>query len=354
MTLCIKVKKEKAEPLRKKLLAQGLLDISREVIPEKTFIYFPLKGIKKETAEKLGTVLNKKFKPKTARPHSITEILSKKLSKTELKQLRTSFDLYGEIAVVEIPAELKQKEREIASAFLVLYPKLRAVFKKTSAVAGDYRVRSLQQIAGTGTSETTYKEHGCTYKFDLSKVFFTPRLSTERLIISNQVKPNETIVDAFCGAGPFSILIAKKSQPKHIYAIDINPDAISSLKTNLALNKVSEKITPLCGDFAKLQPKIPEKADRVIMNLPKTDKNFLPQAVKALKQKGIINFYTFTDSEESVRQRISDFLPNTQFELLEIRNVKTYSPTESCFAADILIKKGKANKPKPFTLTRVL
>ena len=67
---------------------------------------------------------------------------------------------------------------------------------------------------------------------DVKKVYFSPRLATERKRITDQVKNNEIIVDMFAGIGPFSISIARKHKVK-IYAIDINPYAYKYLKKNI-------------------------------------------------------------------------------------------------------------------------
>jgi len=213
--------------------------------------------------------------------------------------------------------------------------------KKTSAVSGDYRVREHKKIAGKGSTITTYKEHGCTYIFDVAKVFFTPRLSTERQIVAKQIKPKEVIVDMFAGVGPFAVLIAKK-QPlvKKIYAIDINPDAVSALKDNIILNKVQDRIEAIEGDATKIvDEQLEGVADRVIMNLPKTDKDFLPWAVKALKEKGTIHFYTFASTEEDVKSYLNEKLSGYSFKVFEIRKVRPYAPYEWNFAADIYLRK---------------
>ena len=71
-------------------------------------------------------------------------------------------------------------------------------------------------------SETVHKEFGSRFLLDVKKVYFSPRLATERKRITDHVKNNEIIVDMFAGIGPFSISIARKHKVK-IYAIDINP-----------------------------------------------------------------------------------------------------------------------------------
>jgi tRNA (guanine37-N1)-methyltransferase len=336
MTLCLKVPKEQGEPVIAKLKEQGILDLGKKIDSDDKSIYIP---IKRETT--LGEVVEREAPARETKHRSISEILKNKLNPEELETARTSFDLIGNVAVLEIPAELEPKEKLIGEALLELYPQLTSVLKKTSAVVGEYRVREHKKIAGAGSTITTYKEHGCTYKFDVAKVFFTPRLSTERLLVAKQVKQNEVIVDMFAGVGPFSILIAKK-QPlvKKIYAIDINPDAVSALKENTVLNKVQDKIEAIGGDATKVvDERFDSIADRVVMNLPKTEKDFLPWAVRALKKQGTIHFYTFASTEEDVRKELEGKLSGHDFEILEIRRVRPYAPYEWNFAADIYLRK---------------
>ena len=56
------------------------------------------------------------------------------------------------------------------------------------------------------------------------------------------VTPNDTIVDMFCGVGPYSIACGNAEQ---IYSIDINPDGIALLKENIVLNNLEHKIIPI-------------------------------------------------------------------------------------------------------------
>jgi tRNA (guanine37-N1)-methyltransferase len=338
MALCLKIRQDKGEFVISKLKSEGSFDPSRKVKREAGFLYIPLT---KEPSEKLGELLETELEERETKLKSLEEILQGEFSADELEELKTSYDLFGEVAVLEIPDELIPKEETIGRALLKLYPKLRAVFKKSGEVRGEFRVRELKLIAGTGSSVTTYKEHGCTYRFDIAKVFFTPRLSTERLRVAEQAKAGEVVVDMFAGVGPFSILIAKK-QPKikKIYAIDLNPDAVLYMKENIILNKAQEKIIPLVGDATKIVSKeLKGVADRVIMNLPKTGEDFLPYAIQALKKKGVIHFYTFAADEESVEADLKKKLSGYKYRILETRRVKPYAPHEWTFAADIELEK---------------
>jgi len=331
MTLCVKARKENAEKIRQDLFEKGVLDPSKKIKTRAGFVFLPLR--KKISGY---TLHEEEFTQKEEKARSLKKALEKTLSEDEISILKTSFDTFGEIAVIEIPLELESKEKTIGKALLDVNPQLRAVFKKASAVEGAHRVRSLKKLAGTGNAETTYKEHGCTYKFDISKVFFTPRLSTERLRVAEQVKPGEVVMDLFAGVGPFSILIAKK-QPlvKKIYASDINPAAFEYLKQNIELNK-TDKVIPLLGDAKEIAKQHSGEADRVIMNLPRTTKNYLPTALSCVKEGGVIHYHTFAGSEEEVKEEIKNNIGAADYKILTVRQVRTYSPSEWNYAADII------------------
>ncbi len=272
------------------------------------------------------------------------KFLEKSLTEAELNKLYTSLDILGDIAIIEIPKELAKKEKKIGAAVLKANPQLRAVFKKASAVKGEFRTRKLKRIAGKGSTLVNYRENSCLFKFDASKVFFTPRMSSERLRIAKQVKKGETVLDMFAGVGPFAILIAKLQPAANIFAIDSNPDATQYLEKSAAMNKVSDRIIIFTGDSSEVvKHYLSGKASRVIMNLPKESKTFFNDALLALKNKGVLHFYTFASTEKEVRALIKRDLKKCKCKILEIRKVRPYAPRIWNFVADIRVER-KLNK----------
>ena len=272
-------------------------------------------------------------------------LLERKFTEAELKKLHTSLDILGEIAIIDIPKVLVKKEKMIGNAVLRANPQLRAVFKKASVVKGEFRTRDLKRIAGKGSTLTSYRENGCAFKFDASEVFFTPRMSTERLRVARQVKKGESVLDMFAGVGPFAILIAK-TQPSvsAIFAIDSNPAATKYLEESAALNKISDKIIIFTGDAsAVVQQYLAGKATRVIMNLPRASKPFFDDAVLSLKTKGVLHFYTLASTEKQVRSSIKKNLKKCKYTITAVRKVRPYAPRIWNYVADISVER-KLNK----------
>lgn len=163
------------------------------------------------------------------------------------------------------------------------------IFEKTGMIQGKERLPELKSIIGKG-SLTLYRENGCAFYVDVKKVFFSPRMSNERLRVIGKIREGEKVLDMFCGVGPFAIPAAKKAMK--VSAIDINKDAISLLKKNIKLNKISN-IDVYCGDSNKITEKMDAKFDRVIMNFPLYAYKFLDTAVKKCNDSAAIHLYSF-------------------------------------------------------------
>ncbi len=212
-----------------------------------------------------------------------------------LSKLPRSFDVVGDIAILELDSELAAFETRIAEAIMEVHPNVRAVFAKSGEVSGPERVRPLRHIAGENRTRTIHREQGCLFKVDLSKVFFSPRLSTEHQRVALLVDKGERVVDMFAGAGPFSILIAKRVGDVRVEAIDANPQAIELVRENARANKVESKVYAHLGDARNIiREELAQTATRVIMNHPSASKDFIRDACDALQPSGgFIHYYTF-------------------------------------------------------------
>ncbi|NYZ76873.1 class I SAM-dependent methyltransferase family protein [Candidatus Micrarchaeota archaeon] len=270
------------------------------------------------------------------------ELLEKRLLPHELKHIKGSFDIIGDVAVVEIPDELSHRERDIVEALLELNPRIKTVYNKGSARKGAYRLRDFKLIYGE-EKETEHKEHGFRVRLDVRKVYFSPREATERQRIAKQVKANEIVMVMFAGAGPYALAIAK-TQPRvrKVYAVEMNPDAYKYMAENVRINKAGNKIVPVMGDVGAECEKYFGKCDRVVMPLPKGAYEYLKLAAKCLKAKGGTIHYYFWSSEDGVddiKEIVEvDFQSfRKKIKSLKITKVSEYSPKVLKFCMDIKI-----------------
>jgi tRNA (guanine37-N1)-methyltransferase len=217
-----------------------------------------------------------------------------------LFQLNNSYDIVGSIAIIRVPEKLKGQSRNISKAIMNTHKQVKSVWLQISSVFGDYRLRELEFVSGEKTTNTVYKEYGCTYKTDLRKVYFSPRLSYERLRIAKLIQGQEVILNMFSGVGCFSIAISKHSEPKKIYSIDVNSMAFKYLQENIRINRAEKIVIPFVGDAKKvIEEKLKNSVDRVLMPLPKKAYEYLDYALFALKLRGgWIHYYDFVYSKK--------------------------------------------------------
>ncbi len=263
-------------------------------------------------------------------------LLAGKLEPWELDMVYKSYDIVGDIAIIRLPESLKRRTKIVAEAIMQIHKRVKTVLQQVSPVSGDFRLRKLEWIDGEKRTETVYREHGCSIKVDLGACYFSPRLSYERMRIAQKVKPGEVVVNMFAGVGCYSIIIAKISEAKRVYSIDINPIAFKYMLENVRLNKVERRVVPIQGDAKKVvEERLQNVADRVLMPLPEKAYEYLDCAHLALKPvKGWIHYYDFEHARkdespiEKTKEKVSGKLKTifADFKISFGRVVRTTGP----------------------------
>lgn len=267
------------------------------------------------------------------------ELLKDLLPKELLEKVPRSYDIVGDIAIIQLPKEIPSNYAKlVGNAIMRVAKNVKAVYVR-GTVTGDLRLRDLKLIAGEEKEETIYVEYGIKFFVNIKKVFINPSLSTEHRRIAELVKDGEFVLDMFAGIGGFSLHIIKLRKAK-VIAIDINPYAILCLIKSLELNKkVLGTVIPINGDakevLAVLQSNI---FDRVIMNLPTAALKFLEDALRVTKNNGVIHLYTISTSAEKVKDLVIDKLQKLELnaEVVNVRKVLDYAPHQFIFRVDIV------------------
>jgi len=210
----------------------------------------------------------------------------------------------------------------------------------------------MELLAGEPSYEVTLSQSGCRFKFDFSKVYYNPRLSTEHDALVSSLKPKSILVDVCAGVGPFVI---RAGHQNHLaIASDLNPEAIKALHTNVKINKLQSKVFVRHGDAkerirssvlelwndqlfgSKLLP------DYYLLNLPDSAISFLDSFVGLYHpirdqvddqvKLPLIHCYCFTklveQAQSDICQRVSEVMrypinqeQTKRFELKFIRQV---------------------------------
>lgn len=337
------------ERTRRILSNLGLLNGEYKIISEDGLLYIPILAgttpdqIRRQLEGLSFEIGKRHFEPAISGPHTLAQALEGKLTPHEIGLLPRAYDLIGDIAVLEIPDELESHSRLIGGTFHDLHRNFKTVLAKRGAVSGTTRVREYDLLAGEDRTKTVHIEYGCRLAVDLEKAYFSPRLLEEHNRIAQLVKEGETVVDMFCGVGPFAIHIARQKRAR-IVAIDVNPSAIDLLEESISLNKLVGEIVPVVADAHYFIKNNKMNADRVIMNHPSGASKFIPDACSILKLGGIIHYYDFIggeDPESAMTEKIYQLIEQAGRSVRAInlvRRVRDSAPHEYQMVADILIE----------------
>jgi tRNA (guanine37-N1)-methyltransferase len=247
-----------------------------------------------------------------------------------------SMDVVGSIAILRLQDEAPAGT--IARAILAAHRNIKTVCLDRG-VHDEFRVRTLEVIAGEPTTVTTHTEYGITMNVDVGCVYFSPRLARERQVVARQVEKGETVVDLFAGVAPFSLHIARYAKPKKIYAIDKNPHAVAYARENVRVNRVENVVEILYGDARKLLADLP-RVDRIVMNLPHRSYAYLTDA---LAKGRVIHHYEILEGA-SLEKRGAALVSlgrehGYEVSVRAVRIVGSYSPGKVRAAYDLQVQR---------------
>ncbi len=264
------------------------------------------------------------------------------LTKKENLLVPRSFDVVGDILIfAEFPEELKKKENLVGEWFIEQNKHIKVVLKKVKKYSGKYRTPVLRVVAGERRKKTRYIEHGCRFDLNVESTYFSPRLSTERKRIYQQIKKGESVLVMFSGIAPYPIVISRNTCAKEIYGIEINLFAHKFAEENILLNKI-KNVKLYNGDVDVILPNIKKKFDRILMPLPKGAEAFLSVALSKIKKKGVIHLYDFLDKQDIPDLAIGKIKNaceknNKKFKILEVVKCGQYSPGKYRICVDFRI-----------------
>jgi len=279
----------------------------------------------------------------------------------------SGFSRIGHVLHLNLRDHLKDYKQVIGSILLEM-PGIRTVVTKTSEIDNTFRNFELEVLAGEPDFEVIVKENGITYRFDFSKVYWNPRLSSEHERIVKMLNKNCILFDACSGVGPFAIPAAKKCK---VFANDLNPESFKWLQQNVKLNKIKEGEISChnedARDFMKqvfVQQLIaickPENRDlysevelHITMNLPALAITFIDVFQGLLTDYEdklprheiplpILHVYTFSkevDTQSDVRRRVEHYLDYKLDDqhLKEIAFVRDVSPNKDMLRATLKV-----------------
>ena len=257
--------------------------------------------------------------------------------------MRRSFDMIGDVAIIE--ARTKKEEQELVKQILSVAPRVKTILKKESDTRGLYRLRKYHIVyknqekvkqSGLGSTETIHIEHGCRFKVDIRKAYFSPREGTIRSTLADLVHPGERVLVMFSGVGTLPIRIAKKVDCD-VVGVDVNPAAYRYGLENVKLNNVQDRVKLFCQNIRLFHAK---KFDRIVMPLGISAYKFLDVALKLLKKGGVIHLYGWGKRKHPYQElegHVAKAAGKRKWEVIGQRIVNPYSPSGKKVCLDVKI-----------------
>ncbi|MCR4369469.1 MAG: class I SAM-dependent methyltransferase family protein [archaeon] len=360
----ISVEKRFAQKLHAFLLKEGILSKTLRPLGKGERIVFPVEKIPQKTSAGLAKnfpgskIVRENFNARDGAPKSLREALKGRLLEKEIALVQTSYDTLGDVAIIEVPDALKGKSKLIGEALLATKNSIDSVYEKAGPHKGVFREEPVKFVAGMRKKFATYKEHGCTFQISLGKVFFSPRLSTERLRISKKIMPGEKVAALFAGVGPFPIVFARNSKMQNAVAIELNPKAVEDMRQNIVRNKVQGKVEPVQGDVKLLAKKYAGEFDRAVLPLPKGGEDFLVDTIKYIRPEGgVVHFYQFSDRASPFKKPLEQVagackIAGRKFRVLVKKKVREFSPSTVQVVIDFKVLAAPAIEQSGFFLEK--
>jgi len=193
---------------------------------------------------------------KAKTPSHWTEHLDPELYLLHKEDWPKAYETQGDVLIVKLEDSIWDAAETMADAMLTQLPSVRLVCADLG-VQGDFRVRNLHPLAsrdGTVDTRTRIKENGYLLWVDPSKVYFSARLSNERIEtlatakrLSERLNRGIVVADPYAGVGPsMGALLGEPGLLDGYHAGDLNPDAVDLLSENLT--HLAQKRKDVNGD----------------------------------------------------------------------------------------------------------
>uniref|UniRef100_A0A8C5DVC9 tRNA (guanine(37)-N1)-methyltransferase n=1 Tax=Gouania willdenowi TaxID=441366 RepID=A0A8C5DVC9_GOUWI len=262
------------------------------------------------------------------------------------QDVTSGFSRVGHIAHMNLRDHQLQYKNLIGQVIMDKNPGVTCVVNKTNIIDSTYRNFQMEVLAGEENMVAKVKENGLTYKFDFSRVYWNPRLSTEHERVVQLTKWGDTVFDVFAGVGPFAIPAARRGA--NVLANDLNPESHRWLQHNCKLNKVEKKVRTfnldgrafIQGPLREELPALLKEKVRVhvVMNLPALALDFLdafrgllhqePQCEENLPTVHCYGFSKDDDPDTDVVKRASQSLGFPLEKLCSVHFVRNVAPNK--------------------------
>ena len=279
------------------------------------------------------------------------------LTKEMVNFLPKKWELFSDLAIVPSDSLNSKEWQDLLSKNEALSEEIWQIIAdslkvsriaRQSEIAND-KLRSSQVKMIVGDSgEVEFVDHGVKFWLDVTKVMFSSGNVTERHRIGSIDMTGEVVVDAFSGIGYYTLPMLVRSNAKHVYACELNPNSIHALTKGADLNAVSDRLTIIEGDNQITLKRLSRMADRIHLGILPSSENTWQLAIDCLKQSGGIIHIHMNVRENEISsfvdyclKQLKQYAVHREFnvvELIHLEKVKWYAPHIRHIVIDVSVK----------------
>ncbi len=323
---CVRVARTEGEATRSRLAETDLLDRRYRIDVADGDLYLPVED-PTAVPDDLAVV-----------DHRV-EARERQTTPADVLGWEPTYERVGSVVVLD--EDDPDRASEAAAAVMDSDLPCETVVARASKVAGEFRVREFDVLAGTDT-ETCHREYGHEFRLDIAAVYFSPRLATERHRVAEQTVEDDRVVDMFAGVGPFAVPMAARGAD--VLAVDKNPVAARYCRENVRRNGVADRVEVRAADVRDVAADASGGASRIVMNLPHSAAGFLPSAVAFAGDDCLVHYYDIQAEDDPfgpARRAAEAAVEGTAYGVSvdDERVVRSYAPHELNVRVDLRLRR---------------
>jgi tRNA G37 N-methylase Trm5 len=211
------------------------------------------------------------------------------------------------------------------------------------------RVPAPCEVDAGGGGWVRVRQGAVTYALDATRTMFSSGNASEKARMGALAGARgQTVVDLYAGIGYFTLQLLVAAGAAHVHAADWNPDAVRTLRLNLAANGVSGRATVWPGDNAALAGSaVAGTADRVLLGLIPSSEAGWAVGLACLKPSGGTLHVHANVADAALAGWVADTAAELQrlaaaagrrwrVAAAHVERVKSYAPRVSHVVADMV------------------